>query len=147
MKILTKYFGEQEIDETEIVTFPAGLPGFADERHFIFQPFGEVFSILQSTDHAEVAFITTSPFLFFKEYSVDLPDHFVRQLAVQSEKDVVVQVIVSVQQRFSESTANLKAPVIINTRERIGKQYIPEQSSYSVRERLTPETETPQKRA
>ncbi|GGL54552.1 flagellar assembly protein FliW [Sporolactobacillus putidus] len=147
MKILTKYFGEQEIDETEIVTFPAGLPGFADERRFIFQPFGEVFSILQSTDHAEVAFITTSPFLFFKEYSVDLPDHFVRQLAVQSEKDVAVQVIVSVQPRFSESTANLKAPVIINTRERIGKQYIPEQSSYSVRERLTPETETPQKRA
>ncbi|WP_332239063.1 flagellar assembly protein FliW [Sporolactobacillus sp. KGMB 08714] len=145
MKIFTKYFGEQEVDASEIVTFPAGLPGFSDEKRFIFQPFGEVFSILQSIDRTEIAFVTTSPFLFFDRYSVDLPDHFVRQLAVQSKSDVAVRVIVSVQKPFSESTANLRAPVIINTRDRVGKQYIPERSSYSLRERLMPKADTPKK--
>lgn len=147
MKILTKYYGEQEIDEDAILAFPAGFPGFADERRFIFQPFGEAFSILQSVDHADVAFIVTSPFLFFDRYSVDLPDQLIGQLAIQSERDVAVWVIVSVQSPFNKSTANLKAPVIINAREKIGKQYIPDDSPYSLRERLIPEAETPKKRA
>ncbi|MCO7176437.1 flagellar assembly protein FliW [Sporolactobacillus kofuensis] len=136
MKIKTKYYGEQEINENEIISFSSGIPGFAHDKRFILQPFGEAFSILQSLDDADVAFIVTSPFLYFEEYSIDLPDHLVQQLAIQSEQDVAIWVIVSVRKPFSQSTANLKAPIIINGREQLGKQYIPDHSRYSLRERL-----------
>ncbi|MFT8311029.1 MAG: flagellar assembly protein FliW [Sporolactobacillus sp.] len=137
MIIQTKYFGEQEIKETDIIAFSSGLPGFAHDHRFIIQPFGETFSILQSVDDAEVAFIVTSPFYYFENYSVDLPDHFVKQLEIRSQEDVAVWVIVSVRNPFSDSTVNLNAPVIINVNKKVGKQYIPEQSDYSLRMPLT----------
>lgn len=133
MIIQTKYFGKQEIKEADVLSFANGIPGFANDKQFIIQPFGEAFSILQSIDDADVAFIVTSPFLYFDHFSVDLPDHLVQQLEIQSQKDVAVWVIVSVRNPFSESTVNLKAPIIINVRTKTGKQYIPEQSDYSLR--------------
>ncbi|RYM05904.1 flagellar assembly protein FliW [Sporolactobacillus sp. THM7-7] len=138
MKMVTKYFGEQEVKEDEALAFPYGLPGFQKEKRFILQPLGETFSVLQSLDHAQVAFIVTSPFLFFESYSVDLPEHFVKQLDIHSESDVSVFAIVSVRKPFIESTINLKAPIIINTRKRVGKQYIPDRSPYGLRHRFIP---------
>ncbi|MDF2909279.1 MAG: flagellar assembly protein FliW [Sporolactobacillus laevolacticus] len=136
MIIQTKYFGEQEIKETEIISFSSGIPGFAHDKRFILQPFGEAFSILQSIDDKDAAFIVTSPFLYFDDYSVDLPDHFVQQLDIRAHEDVAVWVIVSVRKPFSESTVNLKAPIIINVSKKLGKQYIPDHSDYSLRARL-----------
>ncbi|MCO7124996.1 flagellar assembly protein FliW [Sporolactobacillus shoreicorticis] len=133
MIIQTKYFGEQEIKEKDIILFSSGLPGFAHDHRFIIQPFGEAFSILQSVDDADVAFIVTSPFYYFENYSVDLPDHFVEQLEVRSQEDVAVWVIISVHNPFSDSTVNLNAPIIINIHKKFGKQYIPERSDYSLR--------------
>ncbi len=133
MIIQTKYFGESEINDTDIVTFASGIPGFAQDKRFILQSFSEAFSILQSADDAKVAFVVTSPFLFFKDYSVDLPDHFIKQLDVQSQEDVAVWVIVSAAKPFSKSTVNLKAPVIVNVRKKLGKQYIPERSPYALK--------------
>lgn len=136
MKIQTKYYGEQEINESEIVSFPAGLPGFEENKRFILQPFGEAFSVLQSIDEMNAAFIVTSPFFFFSQYSVDLTDVFVSQLSIESEKDVSVWVIVNVRNPFAKSTANLKAPVIINISKKLGKQYIQDHSPYSLTEPL-----------
>ncbi|MFT8872907.1 MAG: flagellar assembly protein FliW [Sporolactobacillus sp.] len=136
MQIKTRYFGEQDIDEAEVITFPNGLPGFDDDLRFVLQPFGDVFSILQSADHADVCFVVTNPFLFFKNYSVELPDTLVTQLGVSRREDVAVLVIVTVHTPFAESTANFNAPVVINTLKRVGCQYIPDRSQYSVREPL-----------
>lgn len=136
MKIQTKYFGELEIENSEIVSFPSGLPGFAEMKRFILQPFGDTFYILQSVEEKNVAFIVTSPFSFFNDFSINLPEAFVSQLSIESEKDVSVWVIVSVKDPFTNSTANLKAPVIINTTKKLGKQYIPDKSSYSLTEPL-----------
>ncbi|TGA95869.1 flagellar assembly protein FliW [Sporolactobacillus shoreae] len=136
MKIQTRYYGEQEINAEEILSFPGGLPGFEKNKQFILQPFGEAFSVLQSIDERNAAFIVTSPFLFFDHFSVNLSDKVVRQLEIESDEDVSVWVIVTVQTPFSKSTANLKAPVIINTTQKLGKQYISDFSSYSVTEPL-----------
>ncbi|MFT8363949.1 MAG: flagellar assembly protein FliW [Sporolactobacillus sp.] len=137
MKVQTKYFGEQEIDATDILSLPFGLPGFEEERQFFLQPFGEVFSLLQSVVTSQLVFVVVSPYLFFKNYTIDLPDAFTRQLAIEKPEDVTVLVIVSVQSPFSKSTVNLKAPLIINNRNRLVKQYIADHSVYSLREPLT----------
>lgn len=137
MKVQTKYFGEQEISEADILSFPFGLPGFEEERQFFLQSFGEVFLLLQSVVTPQLVFVVVSPYPFFKNYTIDLSDAFTHQLAIEKPEDVTVLVIVSVQSPFSESTVNLKAPLIINSRNRTGKQYIPDHSVYSLREPLT----------
>lgn len=146
MKILTKYFGEHDISQEDLLQFPNGLPGFIDEKRFILQPFGEAFFILQSVSHTSVAFVTTSPFFFFKDYSLDLPDHLVKQLKIESEQDVAVLVIMSVHKPFSHSTANLKAPVIINQKAHLGKQFIFDDSPYQTRHPLPPASVSPLKK-
>lgn len=139
MKIQTRYYGEQEIRAEDIVRFPDGLPGFPDTKRFVFQPFGEAFSVLQSVDQSNIAFIVTSPFLLSEQYSVNLPDVFVSRLEIQAEEDVGVWVIVSVRDPFATSTVNMKAPIIINQKTKTGRQYIPDQSPYSLREPLIAE--------
>ncbi|WKB35268.1 flagellar assembly protein FliW [Terrilactibacillus sp. S3-3] len=59
-----------------------------------------------------------------------------KQLKIESEQDVAVLVIVSVRKPFSRSTANLKAPVIINQKARLGKQFIFDESPYQTRQPL-----------
>ncbi|MCI1858734.1 MAG: flagellar assembly protein FliW [Sporolactobacillus sp.] len=136
MKIQTKYYGEQTIAEKDVIRFPSGLPGFADQRRYVLQPFGDVFAILQSLDDVQIALMVTSPFLFYESYCVDLPDSFVKQLEIDSEQDAGIWAVISVKSPFAESTANLRAPIVINMRKRIGKQYIPDHSPYSLHEPL-----------
>ncbi|MFD2615836.1 flagellar assembly protein FliW [Terrilactibacillus laevilacticus] len=138
MNIETKYFGKQAIHENEIISFPQGIPGFLEEKAFIIQPFGEAFFILQSIKDPQVAFVVTSPFIYFKDYEVDLPDPLIEQLEINDAKEVGVFVIVHIHDPFKDSTVNLKAPIIINQRKQIGKQYIINDTTYKTRQRLTP---------
>ncbi|MTT31562.1 flagellar assembly protein FliW [Terrilactibacillus sp. BCM23-1] len=138
MKIETKYFGEQTIDENEIISFPQGIPGFLEEKAFILQPFGEAFFVLQSIQHANIAFVLTSPFFYYRDYEIDLPNPLVEQLEIKDAKDAGVFVIVHIHDPFKDSTVNLKAPIIINQREQLGKQYIINDTKYSTKQRLEP---------
>ena len=79
MKITTKYHGEMEVQEKDIWNFPNGIPGFPDEQQFILYPLAdnEVFSILQSVVSQEIAFVVTSPFVFFPDYDFTLDENVV----------------------------------------------------------------------
>ncbi|QKY69939.1 flagellar assembly protein FliW [Lentibacillus sp. CBA3610] len=126
MHIKTKYLGEMEVDFNKIIEFPSGLPGFTDERQFILldMPGNPVFQILQSADTPEIAFIVVTPYHFYQDYVVDLDDSLLTSLAISNEADVMVLAIVTVKKPFDSSTLNLKAPIIINSQNQQGKQYI-----------------------
>ena len=135
MKIDTKYHGETHIVEKEIITFANGIPGFLEENKFVFLPFDEDtgISIMQSVSNAKLAFVVTNPFLFLKEYDFTIDDQVVEQLQLESEKDVTVYVILTVQDPFEKTTANLQAPVIINSKKQLGKQVILANTSYQTK--------------
>ncbi|UOQ48305.1 flagellar assembly protein FliW [Gracilibacillus caseinilyticus] len=138
MKIATKYFGETEINDNEIIHFPNGLPGFVDEKEFVLLSFEEngLFQVLQSSKGENPAFVVVNPFLFIKDYEFKLDDTVLEQLEIKDQNDVFVITIVTVKDSLSSSTANLHAPVVINQREKLGKQYITKQSKYSTREQI-----------
>ncbi|MDM5340066.1 flagellar assembly protein FliW [Fictibacillus enclensis] len=141
MKMKTKFHGEIEIEESNIITFEHGIPGFEEEREFIILPFEDTpFSILQSVKTAGLAFVTADPFMYFGDYDFTLPDAVVEGLEIKEQQDVFVQVIVTLRDELSESTANLQAPVVINKVNNQGKQVVLNDRNYTPRHQLFAET-------
>ncbi|MBS4174161.1 flagellar assembly protein FliW [Bacillus sp. FJAT-49736] len=138
MKIRTKYHGEIEIKNEEIWLFNNGIPGFPAEKEFILLPLpdNDVFTILQSVKTAEIAFVITDPFSFFQNYEFSIDDQTLEQLKLQNEEDVQVSVILTVQDPFEKTTANLQAPVIFNVNNKEAKQMILNDKQYTTKQSL-----------
>lgn len=134
MRIQTKFHGEQEIVKEEILHFETGIPGFLDEKEFYIFPLEDTpLYVLQSIRKKEIAFIITDPFPLFTKYEFDLSQDLVESLNIQSEKEVTVFVILTVKEPFNKTTANLQAPIIINQKNKQGKQFIINNSPYTAK--------------
>lgn len=142
MKIQTAYFGEVEIDQTNILNFHHGLPGFEDEKNFIVLPLEEnsVFQVLQSVQKAALAFIITNPYDITAEYSFDLEEAITHALEIKDEKEVAVFAIVSLKESIPRSTVNLKAPIVLNTTNKRAKQVILNNEEYAIRHLISSES-------
>lgn len=138
MEIDTLYFGTKQIQEDDIVTFEHGIPGFQEEKNFVFLPFTEdnIYQIMQSVQTKELAFVVTNPFLFFKDYEFDLDDSTINLLEIKEKEDLTIYTILTIQDPFSETTANLQAPVIINQKNNKAKQLILSNVPYKTKHRL-----------
>lgn len=147
MEIETKYFGKKTINKSDIITFENGIPGFLDEKEFVLIPFTDdgVYEMMQSVQTPELAFIVTNPFYFFHDYEFDLEDNVVEQLEIEKAEDIKVIVILTIQDPFNNTTANLQAPVIINTKNNKAKQVILNNESYTTKHRLFKELPANQK--
>jgi flagellar assembly factor FliW len=126
MLINTKFLGEVEIKETEILTFKQGLPGFPDKKRFILLAIDAdmPLALLQSTEEAEISFVVAFPFAFKKDYAFDLSEEDKTQLQIENETDVLAYSIITLKETFQQSTLNLLAPIIINNRTKLGKQIV-----------------------
>jgi flagellar assembly factor FliW len=135
MKITSKFLGEIEINKEQIIYFPNGLPGFEDEKQFVILPLEEQspFAILQSIYHSHVGFVIAYPFSFYPDYAFDLADEDIKKLKLRSPDDCVTYTIMTLKEPFAKSTINLKAPIVINTKKKIGKQLILHDSDYPIR--------------
>lgn len=138
MIIQTKYLGEAEINDEKIITFKTGLPGFESETEFVLLDISEnvVFQILQSVNSPELAFFVVNPYLLYDEYSIKLNEYVIETLDISDDKDVVVLTVMTLKEPFSNSTVNLKAPLVINLVNRFGKQYILSEDTYSMRAKV-----------
>lgn len=135
MKAMTKYHGEVEINTEEIIFFEKGIPGFVDEKEYIVLPLSDdkSFLVLQSLKNQYLAFVITNPFNFFEKYDFQMDDNSIKELALKDEKEVMVYSILTVQDPFEKTTANLQAPLIINSSNRKGKQIILNDSNYQIK--------------
>ncbi|MEN2768736.1 flagellar assembly protein FliW [Ornithinibacillus xuwenensis] len=132
MKIQTKYLGEVDIEDSTIVNFPSGIPGFVEETEFVLLdiPGNPVFQFMQSVHTSQLAFVITNPYHFYKDYQIELDDVTLELLDIKQENEVLVLTIVTLKDPFLTSTINLKAPIIINQKKMIGKQYILNSDEY-----------------
>ncbi|MED1740751.1 flagellar assembly protein FliW [Bacillus swezeyi] len=135
MIIKTKYHGETQIQEEQMIVFENGLPGFSDEQKFVILPLSEdsPFVVLQSVQTEELAFIVVSPFIFFKDYGFDLDETTVELLEIESGEDVEVMAILTIEEPFEKSTANLIAPIVVNRKKMLAKQVILHDSPYQTK--------------
>lgn len=143
MKIDTKYHGNLEINTNEVLSFDKGIPGFLDEKKFIVLPLSddEIFYVLQSITTPELAFVISSPYSFFKDYDFNLEEQIADDLDLESENDVVVHTILTVQDPFQKTTANLQAPIIINSKNLKAKQVILHNEQYRTKHPIFEKTE------
>lgn len=133
MIIDTKFLGEIEIKEEDVLYFEEGMLGFADVKKYVILGLDETgtFSCLQSTERKEVGFIVINPWKVFKDYDIDIDDS---ELAAFSDKDInniAVYSIVTVTEK--NMTANLLGPVVINAKTRQGKQVVLHSSGYTTK--------------
>ena len=142
MNIQTAYFGELEIETSNILNFQFGLPGFEDEKDFIVLPLEEnsVFQVLQSVQTAALAFIITNPYDITADYSFDLEVATTHALEIKDEREVAVFAIVSLKESISRSTVNLKAPIVLNTTNKKAKQVILNNEEYAIRHLISSES-------
>ncbi|MGM0843782.1 MAG: flagellar assembly protein FliW [Bacillota bacterium] len=135
MKIFTKYHGEIDISQDDIWTFEGGIPGFLDEKQYVLLPLPQVdgFSVLQSIKTQELGFVVSDPFQFFDDYDFTLSNSTLERLDLKEEKNVKVLSILTVRDPITDTTANLQAPLILNTENQKGKQVILNETGYKTK--------------
>ncbi|KGK86053.1 flagellar assembly protein FliW [Clostridium sp. HMP27] len=138
MLLITKYHGTIEYNEEDIITFKKGLPGFESLKKFIVVPFedNEVFSILISLEDTEVAIPVISPFHVDETYEFKLSDEKINELNVNSQEDILVLNTVTLNSNVKNITINMKAPIIINIKGKIGEQIILDNEKYRIKKPL-----------
>lgn len=126
MKIETKFLGEMNIDESEVIQFPNGIPGFEKIQKFVILPLEteSPFAILQSIEQVEVGFVIALPFVFKKDYEFDLSEEDKKELKISGPEDLITYTILTLKEPFNSSTINLQAPVLINHKQKIAKQLV-----------------------
>lgn len=135
MIIKTTRFGNIEIQDQEILTFPEGLLGFADFRKFVLldDPNDEIFAWLQSCENASIAFPVLEPELFTKKYEITLAKNDMEVLKLAAPTGYRSFCIVTIPEDPTQMTANMKAPILINTTERIAKQCVLQDNQLAIK--------------
>ncbi len=139
LKVRTTRFGEVAVEPGKVITMPHGMIGFPNDRRFVLLHHApnSPFHWLQSLDRADLAFVTVSPLLFDPKYEIALGNSDTSLLQVQDPQDIQVWVVVTIPHGQPENmTANLKAPVVINLKNRLGSQIIMDNPKYEVRHTL-----------
>ena len=134
MLVHTKPYGEIDVDERQKVFFPFGILGFENLKNYVLidakqQPF----YWLQSLDVTEIAFVLINPFIFRPDYSIDVPDEELEEIQIRSEEDILVFSIVTIPENQSNMTANLQGPIVINRKEKQGRQAISTNKKWGIR--------------
>ncbi|MCL2765718.1 MAG: flagellar assembly protein FliW [Treponema sp.] len=142
MKIDTKAFGIVELDEKQKIFIPQGLFGFEDYLEYIlFDAEHEPFYWLQSVDEKEIAFILINPFLFRKDYEVNVTNEGLAEIGITSPDKALIFVIVTIPPDGSPMTANLQGPVIINKEKMTAMQAVLSDTKWKTRHDIMAELE------
>ena len=80
--------------------------------------------------------IVINPLIFRKDYAPKISKAAFESLRISDPKDLLMYVIVTLRSPLSQSSANLLGPLFVNYKERLGKQIIIDDTSYSVREKI-----------
>jgi len=127
-------FGPCTYTEAEVITFPWGLPGFANLRQFLVLsvPGQDGFIWMQSLDEVKVALPLCDPWSLFDDYEAHLPQYAKESLGIGAPDDFCIMCVCVVGKGAAQMTINLLAPVVINLKTRMGRQITLENQTYSV---------------
>ncbi|HBX23717.1 MAG TPA: flagellar assembly protein FliW [Desulfotomaculum sp.] len=141
MQVQTTRFGILEIKEDLIIHFPNGIPGFESLRRFFFIPVEgtENLNWLHAADDPAVALLVIDPFKYLKDYACDVPETDILELEIENQEETLLLATVTIPRANpTEATANLVAPIVINTRLKKARQVILVDALYTTRHRLFP---------
>jgi flagellar assembly factor FliW len=95
---------------------------------------------MQSINSPDLAFLLTIPFLFFPEYTFEIDDATIKELEITNYDNVFYYSMITIPNgSIRYMTANLLAPVVLNSDNMQAKQVVLEKSNYTTKHRLFPE--------
>ncbi len=138
MIVNTKFLGDIQIEEKDIISFDNGIPGFMDLHKFVLLPVEGNPSLyyMQSIDEAAICFITISPFMIVEDYEADISEETIEKLDITKVEDVSLLAILTIPDNIKEITANLQAPLVINNTNNKAFQEILNNDNYCVKYKL-----------
>lgn len=141
IKVKTTRFGEIEVKEADVIALPSGLIGFPELTRYVLLDHDKdsPFKWLQSLEDGAIAFVLINPLLFKPDYTVEVTEAEVSDLDLQNEEDAVISVIITMPSNPQNMTANLKAPLVFNLKNRRGKQLILNNAAYTTRHNIMEE--------
>jgi flagellar assembly factor FliW len=144
MNVETTRFGRLEIEHDDLLTFPAGLFGLEVCKHWVLlaDAQNDALGWLQSTSRPDVAVAVVSPRRFVPNYQVRVSRNELKPLALSEMRDAKVLVIVGRNER--SITLNLKAPLVINLKQRVGRQVVVNNDA-AIQHELPVESATPKR--
>lgn len=152
MRLETTRFGVLDVDPASIITFTQPIIGFQEYRRFLLLPAPPDSGLfwLQSTDAGDLAFLLMDPRSVVRDYTVTLAAHEKAELAVASSDELGIYTLVVVPEDPKKVRTNLRAPVLINPKQRLGKQTVLDRSEYPIQYLLAQaakETQAPEEAA
>ena len=141
IKVKTTRFSEIEVEEKDVIELPTGLVGFPELKRYVLLDHDKEspFKWLQSLTDGSIAFVLINPLLFIPEYIVEVNEAEVSELELESEEDAVISVIITMPSDPQKMTANLKAPLVFNLKNRKGRQVILSNAEYTTRHNIMDE--------
>lgn len=102
------------------------MAGFPDRSRFALVQLGEdgLLCQLRSLDDPDLRFLVMPPAPFFPDYAPEVGDDIVDDLQIDSADDVIVLLVLNAGASLDSTTANLMAPVLVNTVTRRASQVI-----------------------
>ena len=138
VNLSTNNFGNLSIEKENIITFEQGLLGFEELKQFAIIDVEEClpFEWLVSVEDPIVAFPILNPTLFFSDYKPSLSKDDLVSLNIKKEIDVEIFCIVMLGKKPEDVTLNLKGPILINMKNKMGKQVVLAEDYYSLNQLL-----------
>ena len=112
--------------EIPVIDLVHPLPGFPDARRFALVQLDDagILCQLRSLDDPSLRFLVVPPVSFFPDYAPVVSDDVVSDLEIASADDVIVLLVLNAGDSLDTTTANLMAPVVVNTATRRASQVI-----------------------
>ena len=138
MQITTKIFGEITINQDRVIHFPKGIIGFSDLTDFTLIYNSEKGSNapirwLQSLQEPAFAMPVMDPLLVKPDYNPKVSEEYLSCIGELESDDMLVLVTVTIPSQIENLTVNLKAPIVVNTKNLKACQVITEVDEYPVK--------------
>jgi flagellar assembly factor FliW len=126
------------VSKESALRFAEGLIGFSECKNFSLTGNDDIapFELLQCIDKPEVGFFVIDPETVIREYDQIIPERDWETIGVRDVDERAAFVICVIGRTASDSTVNFQAPLIVNTRKKIGKQVILSDCGMSARQPL-----------
>ena len=123
LRFKTSRFGQLEVAEDKVINFPTGVLGFPQITRYVLLDYEDTpVKWLQAIDNPGIAFIVMEPTLLVQDYAFALDVSTRQALELETEEDLAVLAIVRVEK--GKILANLKGPLLFNSRLKIGLQAV-----------------------
>ena len=133
--IETREFGVLKVKPEDIITFVLPIIGFEESLRFVLVEDKDFFPIqwLQSVDESGLLFPIVNPGYFKVQHDLNAASFNLADIKLENPDDALVYTLLVIpSDNFEDARTNLRAPIIVNAREKLAKQVVYDDDKYPV---------------